>query len=85
LASTYVSASIAAEASNEGSLTLFNEITALRLCKPSESKYCSAIPAELPKGAVLTICGSGFNHRTMTVRWNNDTYYVFERDLNQID
>lgn len=70
---------------NAGCLTLRNEITALRLCGPPKTKFNSAMFAELPKGAVLFICGAGFNHRTLRVRWQNDTYYVFERDLFQDD
>jgi hypothetical protein len=66
---------------NAGCLTLRNEITALRLCGPPKMKIDSAMFAELPKGAMLVICGAGFNHRTLKVRWQNDTYYVFERDL----
>lgn len=48
-------------------------------------KIHSTFLAEIPKGAVLIICGAGFNHRTLRVRWQNDTYYVFERDLFQDD
>jgi hypothetical protein len=40
-----------------------------------------AVLTELPKGAVLTVCGAGFNHRTATVRWRDDSFYVFEQDL----
>lgn len=70
---------------NAGCLTLRNEITALRLCGPPKMKIHSTFLAEIPKGAVLIICGAGFNHRTLRVRWQNDTYYVFERDLFQDD
>jgi hypothetical protein len=48
-------------------------------------KIDSAMFAELPKGAVLLICGPGFNDRTLKVRWQDHAYYVFERDLVQED
>lgn len=66
---------------NARCFTLRNEITALRLCRPPKARYDSAVLSELPKGAALIVCGAGFNHRTIRVNWQNDSYYVFERDL----
>ena len=37
--------------------------------------------AQLPAEANLEVCGEGFNHRTLTVRWQDELYFVFEQDL----
>jgi hypothetical protein len=81
LASTYVPASLSLVQPKPNRLTLLTEITALRITKCSHSNHDLAVLTELPKGAVLTVCGAGFNHRTATVRWRGDPYYVFEQDL----
>lgn len=79
LASTHVPAALP----KLNCVTLRREITALRLTKRCHSDHDSAVLSELPKGAVLTVCGTGFNHRTATVRWRENVYYVFEQDLPQ--
>ena len=81
LASTYVPAFPTPIQPQPHCLTLLREITALRITKSCHSNHDLAVLAELPKGAVLTMCGAGFNHRTATVRWRGDSYYVFEQDL----
>lgn len=81
MASTYVPALPSLVPPKTHRLTLLREITALRITKSCHSNHDLAILAELPRGAVLTICGMGFNHRTATVRWRDDTYYVFKQDL----
>jgi hypothetical protein len=81
LTSTFVSASPEVILPNSNCLTLRRDITALRLTKSRDSNYDFAVLTELPKGAELTVCGAGFNHRTVTVRWQDDNYYVFEQDL----
>lgn len=81
LASTYIPASPSPVQPKPNRLTLLREITALRITKCCYSNYDLAVLAELPKGAELTLCGVGFNHRTVTVQWRDDSYYVFEQDL----
>lgn len=81
MTSTFVSASPEVNLPNPDCHTLRRDITALRLTKSRDLNYDFAVLTELPKGAELTVCGSGFNHRTVTVRWQDDSYYVFEQDL----
>lgn len=81
MASTYVPAFPFLIQPKPSRLTLLREITALRIAKCSHSDHDLAVLTELPKGAVLTVCGAGFNHRTATVRWRDDAFYVFKQDL----
>lgn len=81
LVSMYVPALPTLIQPQQNCLTLLREITALRITKSCHSNHDLAVLAELPKGAVLTMCGAGFNHRTATVKWGGDSYYVFEQDL----
>ncbi|MDQ2945937.1 MAG: hypothetical protein M3Y27_08345 [Acidobacteriota bacterium] len=35
----------------------------------------------LPAGAMLDICGKGFNERTIKVHWQDSFYFVFKQDV----
>ena len=39
----------------------------------------------IPRGAVLEVCGAGFNERTTQVRCNGKFYFVFLRDVERVD
>jgi hypothetical protein len=82
---TYIPALSQTRIANARHLTLRREITALRLREPLTAAYDSAKFVELPKGAELSVCGAGFNNRTVMIRWQGDSYYVFEQDLVQDD
>jgi hypothetical protein len=45
-----------------------------------ESCRCGPV-CELPEGADLEICGAGFNHRTVSVRYGDRSYHIYWRDL----
>ena len=36
---------------------------------------------KIPQGALLEVCGSGFNVRTVKARYNGDFYFVFQNDI----
>ena len=63
------------------SITLLEQIVALKISRSSELKSHAAELTELPSGAVVKVCGKGFNDRTLTVHWNQGDYLVFVRDL----
>ena len=60
---------------------LTDAITAFALLTDSRGiERCGRV-CELPEGANLEICGSGFNERTVKARYANCYYHVFARDL----
>jgi len=41
----------------------------------------SSFIAQLPANANVEVCGEGFNDRSLTVRWRNELFFVFQQDL----
>jgi hypothetical protein len=62
------------------SVKLSKNITGLRLTQGLKANQIRTVLTELPKDALLTIYGDGFNARTLMVRWRESMYYVFSQD-----
>jgi hypothetical protein len=61
-------------------ITLSKDISAIELV-PAEGGPRLGQIALLPKGAVLEVCGAGFNNRSAKVRSNGRFYFVFLQDI----
>ena len=40
--------------------------------------------SHLPQGSEITMCGNGFNDRTIKVEWQECYFYVFLEDLERV-
>jgi hypothetical protein len=61
-------------------ITAPKEISAIELIRSDSGARLGHIAA-VPGGSQLEICGSGFNQRTVKVRWNDRFFFVFLQDL----
>ena len=70
------------ESANDKSYTLMKNIAAIQVL-PADSGDGPRLGmiTQLPSGAELTVCGEGFNERTVRVRWAEGYYFVFLQDL----
>ena len=64
----------------EATITVPKEISALELVQTEAGERLGQIAA-VPKGTCLELCGSGFNERTIKVRFEKHLYFVFLQDL----
>lgn len=64
-----------------------NQIWRLRECVPAieavltEGASRAGRGRELPEGAELLVCASGFDENTVTVLWRGKYYFVYVRHL----
>jgi hypothetical protein len=58
--------------------TLPRKVAALYIGQNSRS---SGYLAELPQGAQVELCGSGYNERTLKIRLHGEYYIAFAQDL----
>ena len=65
------------------SITLSKIIAAINIRETEDRHTRLGLIAQLPAGARLEVCGSGFNERTLKVRWEGRLYFVFVQDLQQ--
>ena len=68
----------------QGTLTLSKEISALELVSTNNGAHAGKI-TPVPKGACLQVCGSGFNERTIKVRWEGRLCFVFLQDVEPVE
>ena len=74
-----------AEAAAPNSLySLPKEIAAITAMADDESLRGLSSISTLPMGAKLELIGGGFNNRTVRVRWNEQMYFVYCQDLENI-
>jgi hypothetical protein len=61
---------------------LRNDIAAIQLLDSENAEEAKlGMITQLPAGAVLHVCGPGFNERTLKVRWAEGMYFVFLQDV----
>ena len=63
------------------SYTLSNEIYGMQLLPFGNSSVPLGPIIKIPIGARLDVCGSGFDERTVKVRYADAYYFVFLQDL----
>lgn len=62
-------------------ITLQKNIAAIAIEGTEHGMPRYGLISQLPKGTELTILGTGFNHRTATVRCHDRSYFVFLQDI----
>jgi len=65
----------------EGTITLRKDVSALEIVRREEATGHFGVIAQIAKGSILEICGTGFNDRTYKVRFQNRLFFVFSQDL----
>jgi len=60
---------------------LLKNISAIQIVRTNDDRAKLGVIAQLPGGAVLEVCGGGFNERTSKVRCQNGFYFVFNQDI----
>jgi hypothetical protein len=66
-------------------ITLSKDIVAIGIEAAEGGKPRLAPLTHLPTGTEVTIIGDGFNGRTVKVRCNDCSYFVFLRDIEEPD
>lgn len=61
--------------------TLPHTIAAIPLSYARDGRPELGTMCQLPEGTELEICGDGFNDRTVKVRWEGQSYFVFVDDV----
>jgi hypothetical protein len=65
-----------------GSAALLQDtIAAIQVVHVEPARKESGFIAEIPRGAMIALCGDGFNERTVEVAWEGRFYFVYVRDL----
>ncbi len=65
----------------ERRVSLSRRISAIPLVPKEAGRAKLGALLQLPPGAVLEVCGHGYNERTAKVRSENEYYFVFLQDL----
>jgi hypothetical protein len=65
----------------EGTVTLTKRISAIPLVPCEEDRPKLGTLCQLEPGAVVELCGTGYNERTSKVRIGRDCFFVFTEDL----
>jgi hypothetical protein len=60
---------------------LTDQISAFEIAYSEDGAERFGLICRLPTGAELEVCGDGFNHRTLKVRYGEQCYFVFLQDL----
>ncbi len=66
-------------------ITLSKPIAALQIRHIEGDREQLAFVSQLPKGAELRLCGSGFTARTRKVEWDSHFYFVFAQDIDELE
>lgn len=65
----------------EPTITLKKDVSALEIVRRKNASGPFGAPAQISKGSRLEICGTGFNERTLRVRFQDRLFFVFRQDL----
>jgi hypothetical protein len=66
-------------------MTLLKKIAAIQIERTEDGKQRFGLISELPRGARVSVCGQGFNARTVKVQCNGQYYFVFMQDIEQAE
>ena len=62
-------------------LILSRYVSAIQLVRKDDGTVKLGLLAQLSPGTQVTICGDGFNNRTVKVRTHGQCYFIFAQDL----
>jgi hypothetical protein len=62
-------------------VTLSRYVSAIQLVRKDDGTVKLGLLAQLSPGTQITICGEGFNDRTVKVHTQGHYYFVFAQDL----
>jgi len=65
--------------------TLSKPIAAINFHMTETGETRTGLITQLPKDAAVEVCGSGFNERTIAVRWAESLYFVFLQDIEPLE
>lgn len=65
------------------SLTLPKQISAIQMLPAEKAHGKLGLITQLPRGAMVDICGDGFNERTAKIRYGQGYFFVFLQDLQE--
>lgn len=65
------------------SLTLPKQISAIQVLPSEHGSGKLGVITQLPSGAIVDVCGDGFNDRTTKVRYSEGYFFVFLQDLQE--
>jgi len=65
----------------EPTITLKKDVSALEIVRKKNASGPFGAPAPISKGSRLEIFGTGFNERTLRVRFQDRLFFVFRQDL----
>jgi hypothetical protein len=63
------------------SVFLATQISAIQILPREDGRLILGLLSSLPAGAVLRICGEGFDERTAKVFVNGQYYFVFRQEI----
>ena len=67
------------------SLSLVRPVCAIQLLFTESGEQRLGLLAQLGSGTTAEVCGPGFNERTVRIRANGQTYFVFLQDIEPPD
>jgi hypothetical protein len=62
---------------------LAGPILAIQILPKENGRITLGLLSQLPAGAVLRICGDGFDERTVQVSVNDHFYFVFRQEIDR--
>lgn len=66
-------------------LTLPKQISAIQMVSANDAHGKLGLITQLPRGAMIDVCGDGFNERTAKIRYGQGYFFVFLQDLQEPD